>query len=378
MNAPTQHTGEVVPVSPHFDFDLSPDLFDRFERLAHVMASATVLPEHFRGKPGNCFALITQSHRWRMDPFAVAQKTHITQGGALGYEAQLVSAVVSTNAPITGRPTYEYLGDWSKVLGKVEERKSEKSGGKYYVATYSQKDEDGLGVVVRATIIGETEPREVTVMMAQAWPRFSTQWATDPQQQIGYLAIRKWARRHTPDVLLGVYTPEEHKAREAMRDMGVAEEVPHVEPSASATQARATTSRTEDVKQRMKRNAPAKLADVLRAINDADSAEALTAAGELATKLASDADKETARQAYAAKLQASKTPKSEGGDKPGTAPQKLTYAEVADALNAAGDSDALDAAADLIRYVVDDGQRADLTALYSHRAAKFDNTGAAS
>ena len=50
-------------------------------------------------------------------------------------------------------------------------------------------------------------------MMTQAYPRFSTQWATDPMQQIGYLAVRKWARRFTPDVLLGVYTPDEARAR---------------------------------------------------------------------------------------------------------------------------------------------------------------------
>lgn len=368
MNAPLQHAGEVVPVAPHFDFDLSPDLFDRFERLAHVMASATVLPEHFRGKPGNCFALITQSHRWRMDPFAVAQKTHITQGGALGYEAQLISAVVSTNAPITGRPVYEYLGDWPKVLGKIEERKSEKSGGKYYVATYTQKDEEGLGVIVRATIIGEATPREVTVMMAQAWPRFSTQWATDPQQQIGYLAIRKWARRHTPDVLLGVYTPEEHQAGEAMRDMGAAQEVPRAQQTGASPPA----SRADEIKQRMKKNQPPKLADVLRAIQDACDAAALTAAGEMATRLASDADKETARRAYADKLQASKTAKAASETAPADDPPVMTYAEVADRLNAAKESDALSVAADLIRSVVDGNQRTELEQIFSRRAAEFD------
>ncbi len=178
----------------------------------------------------------------------------------------------------------------------------------------------------------------------------------------------------TPDVLLGVYTPEEHQAGEVMRDMGAVEEVPRSTPAVHPAQT--TASRTEDVKQRMKRNAPAKLADVLRAINDADNAEALTAAGELATKLASDADKETARQAYAAKLQASRTPKPEP-DSPVANAKKLTYAEVADALNAAVDDDALAAAADLIRYVTDEGQRAELTAAYSDRAAKFDDTGSA-
>jgi hypothetical protein len=94
------------------------------------------------------------------------------------------------------------------VLGKVEERKSDK-GGKYYVATYTKADEEGLGVRVTATLRGESEPRVLEVMMSQAYPRFSTQWATDPKQQICNLAIRKWTRLHKPGVILGVYGDDE-------------------------------------------------------------------------------------------------------------------------------------------------------------------------
>ena len=55
-----------------------------------------------------------------------------------------------------------------------------------------------------------------------------------PQEQIGYLAVRKWARRYTPDVLLGVYTPEELMTRE-VHDMGSVDEVPsQSEPRAAA------------------------------------------------------------------------------------------------------------------------------------------------
>jgi hypothetical protein len=50
----------------------------------------------------------------------------------------------------------------------------------------------------------------------------------------------------------------------------------------------------------------------------------------------------------------------------------LAFAEVADALNAATSADALATAADLIRSVKDDAQRAELTQLYSTRAAEFD------
>lgn len=170
--------------------------------------SAVTIPKHLQGKPADCTAIALQATQWGMNPFAVAQKTHVTQGGALGYEAQLVNAVIVNSGALTGRPEYEFIGDWSKILGKVQERTGN-SGGKYYVAAWKQEDEAGLGIVVSATLRGEQNPRSITVMMSQAYPRFSTQWATDPQQQICYLALRKFARRYVPDTILGVYTVDE-------------------------------------------------------------------------------------------------------------------------------------------------------------------------
>lgn len=182
--------------------------FQSIMQFAGMMSGSKVtVPQHLQGNTSDCAAIVMQAMQWGMNPFAVAQKTFLT-GGKLGYEAQLVNAIVINNAPIQGRPTYEYIGDWSKVLGKVVEKTSDK-GGKYYVPTYTTADEAGLGVIVSCLMIGESEPRQLTVMMSQAYPRFSTMWATDPKQQLSYLAIRKWARLHAPDVILGVYADDE-------------------------------------------------------------------------------------------------------------------------------------------------------------------------
>ncbi|MGF6957967.1 RecT family recombinase [Paraburkholderia youngii] len=356
-------------------FDIfTPGLLQQIEHLATMMADGGIaVPEHLRGKKGACFALTTQAIRWQMDPFAVASKTHVTKSGQLGYDGQLIAAVVNARAPIRGRPVYEFIGDWSKVLGKVEERRSEKSGGVFYVATYSKKDEEGLGVIVSATFRGEDEPRTVQVMMSQAYPRFSTQWATDPQQQIGYLAIRKWARRHAPDVLLGVYTPEELEFDlSAPRNMGPVDEVPR----ASAPSA----SRTDTAKQNLKRTAAARgsvsLDDVLRQIHDASNADELAAAGELATKLRTDREKEIARTAYADRLnaaraaaQAAKKTDDAGGAT--DQPTPMSFAEVMDGLQAATTTDALDLVADLIRNVPEEAQRDELEEVYVARRAQL-------
>jgi len=46
-------------------------------------------------------------------------------------------------------------------------------------------------------------------MLSQAQVRNSTLWASDPKQQLAYLATKRWSRLHCPDVIMGVYTPDE-------------------------------------------------------------------------------------------------------------------------------------------------------------------------
>ena len=236
MNAVTIKQADLPTTASELMFNDS--AFARLEQFARLMASGrSTIPQHLRGNQGDCFAIVMQAARWQMDPFAVAQKTHVTQGGQLGYEAQLINAIVVANAPVTGRPHFEFFGDWTKILGKVVEKQGRdrpdgKPGGTYFAAGWVKADEDGLGVICRLTITGEDAPREITVLLSQCYPRFSTQWATDPQQQITYAAIRKWARRYTPDVLLGVYTNDELEDVPE-RDMGQAEVIEKTQPTSS-------------------------------------------------------------------------------------------------------------------------------------------------
>lgn len=227
MNATTHSEARAVAVSSASAGSLlmDPSSMAALDKIADLMISGRVtVPQHLKGSKGDCFAVALQSMQWGMNPFAVAQKTYISQSGALGYEAQLISAALTESGALQGDPDYEFIGDWDKILGKVEERKSEK-GGKYYVATYTKQDEIGLGVICRAKLVGESKPREMKVMLTQCFPRFSTQWATDPRQQICYVAVRKWGRLHKPGVLLGVYTPDELE-QAGEKFMGTADEVP--------------------------------------------------------------------------------------------------------------------------------------------------------
>ena len=172
--------------------------------------SATV-PRHLQGNAADCMAVAMQAAQWQMNPFAVAQKTHLING-VLGYEAQLVNAVISRSGVLASRFEYEWYGPWEKVIGKFNIKKGEK--GEYRVPGWTMADEEGIGIIIKARLKGEDQPRELDLLLAQARVRNSTLWADDPRQQLAYLAVKRWARLFCPDVILGVYTPDELDERE--------------------------------------------------------------------------------------------------------------------------------------------------------------------
>ena len=203
---------------------------DSMMRLADIMAKGrATIPEHLRGSPADCAAVIMQAIQWRMNPFAVAQKTHLVNG-TLGYEAQLVNAVIQSSGVTVDRFNYEWYGPWEKIIGKSKVCTAPAKGTKgaadykkeyqFRVPDYQMQDEDGLGVRIWATLRGEAEPRVLELLLVQASVRNSPLWATDPKQQLAYLAVKRWTRLYSPDVILGVYTPDElDEVNREMRDI---------------------------------------------------------------------------------------------------------------------------------------------------------------
>ncbi|MBU4682545.1 recombinase RecT [Cedecea davisae] len=186
----------------------SPEGMNQLVRFATLMADSRVtVPAHLAGKPADCLAVAMQAAQWGMNPFAVAQKTHVING-ALGYEAQLVNAAITAMAPTKDRVHFEWFGPWENVIGKFKEKTSEK-GKKYLSPDWTLNDEKGCGVKVWATLKGENEPRVLELLLTQAQVRNSTLWGSDPKQQLAYLGVKRWARLYCPDVILGVYTPDE-------------------------------------------------------------------------------------------------------------------------------------------------------------------------
>lgn len=344
---------------------------DSISRVAEIMAAGkATIPRHLQGNRGDCFAVTMQAMQWGMNPFAVAQKTHLVSG-ALGYEAQLVNAVITARAPVTGRINYEWFGDWDRIAGRFKEVPSKNEGEKRIVKDWTLKEEEGLGVEVWATFKGEAEPRRLRLLLAQAGVRNSPLWGQDPKQQLAYLAVKRWSRLYCPDVILGVYTPDELDER-APRDMGRVDEVPQ-----------AGASRTDSVRSKLasKRAAPAPTASldkILRDIEASTTGHELQRAIEPAGNLPSDADKEKVRAAYQAKVKAEREraqreaaeQQTQQSTNAGEAPA-MTFAELVDRFSKTTDVDVLDADATLIRQLPE-GQQQEAVDAYNARRAELE------
>jgi hypothetical protein len=147
-------------------------------RLAEMMSRAKMVPSHLQGHPGDCLMVVEQAGRWGMSPFAVAQCTSVIQG-KLMYEGKLVAAALHTSGALKTRLEYIYSGEGADRT-----------------------------VTVSAVLAGEDKPRTLPVRLADA-KTTNKVWLTQPDQQLAYHGARVWARRYAPEVMLGVYAPEE-------------------------------------------------------------------------------------------------------------------------------------------------------------------------
>jgi hypothetical protein len=144
------------------------------------MSKAKLIPVHLQGSPSDCLRVVMQAAKWGMDPFAVADKTSVISG-KLMYEGQLVAAVINTRANLSKRLSYTFSG------------------------TGAQRS-----LVVSGTLRGEIEPLTIDLSYSQACAiNKNGQMQKNPDQQMCYIGARIWARRHMPELMLGVTSADE-------------------------------------------------------------------------------------------------------------------------------------------------------------------------
>lgn len=166
-----------------------PTLWDQLMRVSSALARTQLLPAHLRGSnqeetTANCLLVVEQAHRWGMSPFALVGETYVI-GGNLGYQGKLVAAVINTRAGLEDRLSYEFSGKG-----------------------------DDLICVCSGTFKGTGKTEQVAVKLGDVVTfeksgKRKAMWSRMPEQKLSYGAAIKWARRHAPEIMLGVATVDD-------------------------------------------------------------------------------------------------------------------------------------------------------------------------
>lgn len=151
--------------------------------MAKTMSTAKYgIPPHLQGNPGDCLAIRELALNTGLSAYGLAQHCYIVKG-MLSYDAQVIHAIIEKHAPIEQRLRYTYdgsIGDGTRTC------------------------------TVTGTFRGELDPVSYTTpQIGKITPKNSPLWTSDPDQQLGYFAVRRWGRKYCPDVLLGVFDRDE-------------------------------------------------------------------------------------------------------------------------------------------------------------------------
>lgn len=155
--------------------------------------SGSAVPAHCRTNVGMCFAICLQAMEWKMSPFAVANKSYVTND-RLNYESQLVHAVIEARAPLRERLRVRYEGDGDERICVV-------SG--WFKGEAAPREH-------RSSPLKDARPpiapsRKTGEMVRKGSPL----WDKKPDVQMFYDTSRDFCRIYCPDVLMGIYTPDE-------------------------------------------------------------------------------------------------------------------------------------------------------------------------
>lgn len=168
---------------------------------ASQMSKAKLIPAHLQSSPADCLRVVMQAAKWGMDPFAVADKTSVISG-KLMYEGQLVAAVINTRANLGKRLSYTFSG------------------------TGAQRS-----LVVSGTPRGDTDALTIDLSYSQACAiNKNGQMQKNPDQQMCYIGARIWARRHMPELMLGVTSADEIPEDAELQNVTGTGEAPAAEP----------------------------------------------------------------------------------------------------------------------------------------------------
>lgn len=309
MNAPSHPESTALAVADRQQFDLSPRNFEQALTFSQYLADSDMVPRDFKGKAGNCLIAIQWGAELGLKPLQALQNLAIINGRPSLWGDAVIALVRSS-------PLCEFVleaDDGHTATCRVKRR-----GEPEQTRTFSMDDAKAAGLQ------GKQGP-----------------WTQYPKR-MRQMRARAFALRDVfPDVLRGLPVAEEVMDIPPEKHMGAADVVqppaPPAQPAGLPAYTAAAFSTNLPAWSKLIQSGKKTPADVIAALE---------------TK-ATLSDEQRAAINALAQVEDVKP--------------RMTFAQVADALNAAQDHDALSTAALSIDAVADEQQRAELTAIFERR-----------
>ncbi len=316
----------ATALAPRQQFDLSPQSFEQALTFANYLAESEMVPKQYRGRAGDCLIAMQWGMEIGLKPLQALQSI----------------------AAVNGKPSI--YGDAGKAM---------------LLAAGCEIEEDDAAII-RSTGVARCKitrpgrrPVERTFSIddaktAQLWGKAGP-WTTSPYRQMAWRAFWFAARDAAADLLRGMGGAEEAADYSHAKDMGTADEVkPTPQPYPSEQFEKNFPQWEQVIKSRRK------TVDELIAFAQSRNPNTPFSEDQLARLRAVQPVKNAEATDVTPKGEEKPDqPKAEGADWP-----VMTFAQVAEKLNAAKDPDALNDAASLIGQVQDTVQQTELNDLF--------------
>ena len=161
---------------------LDPAIKNPLWQVAAMLSDSQLVPEHFRGRPADCFLILQAAGRLRVDPLLMLQKTFMVKGKP-GFDSTFLISLVNTRGGYAHPLRFRYEGE-----GRTRSCTA--------WATYKDSHEVAEAKVTMAMAEGE------------GWTK-NPKYATMPDQMLAYRSGAFFSRLHCPDVTMGFHTVDE-------------------------------------------------------------------------------------------------------------------------------------------------------------------------
>lgn len=153
-------------------------------RMAKVLSTAPMVPQNYKGEPGNCLIALDMAMRMNVSPMMVMQNLYIVQGNP-GWSGQACVALINNSGRFTPLKF-----------------KETSDGDDFSCTAYATE------IATGETLYGTTVDKKMAKEMGW-WDKNGSYWRKMPMQMARYRAAAYFARTYCPESLMGCYTRDE-------------------------------------------------------------------------------------------------------------------------------------------------------------------------